>query len=181
MKKDLKPAVYICRKTHSAIIALDANRAYPPDSLLPEPCAFESSDTVEFLLHMKKVHNGGRRIPAPKLPKLKPEGYAPRQSKEFRPEGLEVGATISWRQLVPTGETYYDDDLARTRDVLEWVERTGQVWSLGDYPRSAWAVPFDEIPDEAEVAVLVREDPYVLPDQPAFRHERTWAPARQAA
>lgn len=58
----------------------------------------------------------------------------------FEPEGWQPGATVTWKQHVEGRE----------------VERSGQVWSLGDWPKSVWVIPFDPR-HEDEAAVLVRQ------------------------
>lgn len=64
--------------------------------------------------------------------------------KAFEPTGLDVGATVTWQQYV-----------SHNAEQIGWVERSGQVWSLGDMPKSVWVVPFE--PREGESAVLLRE------------------------
>jgi hypothetical protein len=165
-KTPLKAAHYTCSLEHDAVLRLDTH------------------DPEAFIAHVKTFHGGGRRVRAAGLPKPKPAGYAPRQTKPFAPEGLQVGADITWREAVPTGDMRRVGDFGDHREVpvTEWVERTGQIWSLGGYPRSAWVIPYDEIPDEAELAVLVGERRYVLPGEPAFEQMQTYrSEGRRAA
>lgn len=162
-----KSPAYRCRKTHTG-------STRDPDPLRfagyeqAEPCAFHSTEPALFEQHMRDVHNGGIKIRAKGLPKRLWTG--PRltdEGKPFEPTGFELGATVTWWQLVPTGETFWDPANG-TVDVQEWVERSGQVWSLAH--RGVWVIPFAEIPDETELAVLVRKS--VLSDRLEAAH--TW-------
>lgn len=147
------------------------------------PHDHEFDDPYLFDEHMKSVH--GRSIArkvwsdsdAPLLPmpvKMWKPARLPQDGKPFEPTGLQPGATVTWRELVPTGETVrevrYDHEQKRDvywdRPLRDWVERSGQVWSsLG--AKSAWVVPFE--PFEGELAVCVHEEKYA-----GLRHERTW-------
>jgi len=172
--KDLKPAAYVCRKTHGQV-SRDDKRKYDPQTLLTEPCSFESRDAAAFEKHMKVVHRGGVTIALTKLPKLKPAGYTPRQTKPFEPTGLDVGATVTWKQLVETGETYVDGDSGSLREVpiREYVERSGQVWSLAY--KGVWVIPFE--PLENELAVKVYKDKWST----EIRHSESQYRSRRAA
>lgn len=143
-----------------------------------EGCDFETTIGSELATHMKG--HGRRPIVVPKLPKLKKPGYVPAQTKPIEfdvPGKIITGSRVVWSELVDTGETYTDDETGRTRPVLERVTRSGQVWSLGGPSKSAWVVPYE--PREGEIAVLVRQRSYVLPGEPHFTHEMTWAPAHE--
>ncbi|EFQ82728.1 hypothetical protein HMPREF0063_11937 [Aeromicrobium marinum DSM 15272] len=125
-------------------------------------CDFETGDRKQFEEHQRKVH--GARFLRPswapsarwRAPKLTEEGIA------FRPTGMEVGAEITWSQDVPTGQTQRvagfnhvtKQDEYRDVPVTRRAERTGQVWSPGPAPRSAWVIPEDLLP--GEMAVLLR-------------------------
>ena len=124
---------------------------------------------------MKVVHRGGVTIALTKLPKLKPAGYTPRQTKPFEPTGLDVGATVTWKQLVETGETYVDGDSGSLREVpiREYVERSGQVWSLAY--KGVWVIPFE--PLENELAVKVYKDKWST----EIRHSESQYRSRRAA
>lgn len=103
------------------------------------PCALETKDRAELEAHMRDVHGGGLyrwdngslsqnvtevrnytpRVAAVKpwkAPALKADGLL------FEPKALEPGAEVSW----PIGGV---------------MDRSGQVWSAGPYPKSAWVVP----------------------------------------
>ena len=145
---------YRCRKAWSGVTRDERRNA---GQQLEIPCSFDSTDPSAFVEHMKTVHGGGMKFRVPRLPKRLWTGPKPTENgRPFAPTGLEPGAAVTWHQLVPTGETYFDNELGRTCHVQEWIERSGQAWSRGPYG-GAWVVPDDEISDEAEIAVLVRE------------------------
>lgn len=132
----------------------------------------EFNDSALFEAHMYQVHgakpgqrpavqaaSGWERISRPPM-KVRP-WRGPRlteDGKPFEPVDLEPGATVIWRELVPTGETYIDGDLGQRaeRPVREWVERSGQVWDRAWRPKSAWVIPFDKRPGETAVMVETR-------------------------
>lgn len=74
--------------------------------------------------------------------------------KPFEPKDLEPGATVTWRELVGTGEFLETVELGR-RERREWVDRSGQVWCAGWRPNSAWVIPFEKL--EGEQAVMVEQ------------------------
>lgn len=142
---------------------------------------FETEDRGLFEAHMADAHNITKGSYAPKKgggtkadvvpakmwngPRLTAEG------KDFEPTGLQPGATVTWHELVPTGETYteHTPELG-TREVVvrEWAERSGQVWSLAPYPKSAWVIPFEK--RDGELAVRVRAQGL----DERLEHEATW-------
>lgn len=74
--------------------------------------------------------------------------------KPFEPKDLEPGATVTWRELIGTGEFFESGYSGRT-ERREWVERSGQVWCAGWRPNSAWVIPFEKL--EGEQAVMVEQ------------------------
>lgn len=125
----------------------------------PACTGYDTEDPLLFEGHMLTQH--GVRPRAPKQLRLgKGLWTGPKLTEEGRPlepTGLEPGATVTWRELVPTGETYVDGDggQLRERPVRDWVERSGQVWCAGWRPKSVWVVPFE--PLEGEQAVMVEQ------------------------
>lgn len=126
------------------------------------PHVFETENAALFEAHMadhgKRALTSRRNIRASWRPPRLSEG-----GKPFEPTGLEPGATITWTQLVPSGETEtgrrYDyaqrRDIFFEVDVCRPVERSGQVWSAAYRPKSAWVRPLDPFP--GEYAVLVQQ------------------------
>jgi len=140
------------------------------------PHDHEFTDPYLFDQHMLDVH--GAKLGAFRderaawtrhtLPKIPPRMWRAARLTEdgtpFAPEDLKPGAAITWTQDVPTGETVrerrYDHEQKRDvwfdRAVTEQVERSGQVWSGGPYPRTVWVIPFELLADER--VVLVGQD-----------------------
>jgi uncharacterized protein DUF6011 len=67
----------------------------------------------------------------------------PRRRRDlYAPEGMRVGATITWTHRYPDGRT---------------VERTGQVWSLAPMSKSVWVVPDQRLTGDLHSAVVVQQ------------------------
>lgn len=137
------------------------------------PCAFSTEDATLFDAHMLDVHSQkpikgyGDTAEYKALHRLWRGPKLAEDGKPFEPAGLEPGATVTWSQLVETGETYFDGELGRRVEQRKTVERSGQVWSAAPGPRSAWVVPFE--PLEGERCVLLALDR----DGEAY-HRETW-------
>lgn len=148
----------------------------------PEGLPFETNDPALFDAHMDQVHGrklgqiwigyesrkaGGKfalGTPSWVRDGAKPWKWrAPKNPKAFEPKPLEPGAEVTWRECVETGRTITDPEYAsdltgqhipaRQRPESEWIERTGQVWSLG-WNNAVWVVPY--LPARDELAVLVK-------------------------
>lgn len=142
-------------------------------------CSKHDSEPLEFTdydalaAHMKTAHSASP-VRMPKAPGAGPKWRGPRLSEDGRPlepTGLDAGAHLTWTEYVEVGQ-YFDHDLGRTVPRREKVTRTGQVWSKAGPTKSVWVIP-DEPLDMTELAVLVREQTYVLPGEPAFTHSGT--------
>lgn len=120
------------------------------------PVAFASEDRALFEAHMLEHRNtksglGVALTPEPKWahkadwspPKLTEDG------EPFEPKDLQPGATVGWV------------------DGLGYA-RTGQVWSAGYKAKSAWVIPFETLPNEAAV-LLVLNRVNQLEHQDTFR------------
>ncbi|MEV6413872.1 hypothetical protein [Kribbella sp. NPDC051718] len=149
----------------------------------PQGVPFETTDPALFDTHMLEVHNrklghvwvdhdsrtGGKfaaATPGWVRDAAKPWKYrAVKNSKTFEPKPMEPGADVTWKELVETGavrvEPKWSDERTgqfvpeRRYPVTEWVERTGQVWSLGYWPKSVWVVPY--LPFRGELSVLLQD------------------------
>lgn len=134
----------------------------------PVMCDLHITDPTLFVEHMTKTH-GIKSFP--RTPQWVTAARRPwkvrrlrKDPEPFAPTGFEPGATVTWKQLVPTGETRTEERNPRpgtaagsrsSGPVREWVERSGQVWSLGSAPKSAWVIPYQRF--AGEHAVLVQE------------------------
>lgn len=148
----------------------------------PEGLPFVTDSPTLFDAHMLEVHDrrlgqvwvdydrrkGGKfavATPSWVRDAAKPWKYrAVKAPKPFEPKPLEPGADVTWRECVPTGRTITEPAYtsehtgqhipASTRPESEWIERTGQAWSLG-WNNSVWVVPY--LPARDELAVLVKQ------------------------
>ncbi|QNE18098.1 hypothetical protein F1D05_09620 [Kribbella qitaiheensis] len=132
----------------------------------------EFAEPALFEAHMADVH-GFKSFSQHTSPSLrtptwvsaadKPWKWRPTKSaKIFTPKPLEPGADVTWREYAPTGRTLTNpkdtNELTgqhvpeSTQPESEWIERTGQVWSLNSNS-SVWVVP--HLPAREELAVLV--------------------------
>ena len=143
-----------------------------------ESCDLDTDQPALFEEHVRAKGHGCNRLTVKPMPKRLWVG--PRltiEGRPFEPTGLDVGATVTWRELVPTGDTRealrYDSTLGRDRwqvvPEVEWVDRTGQVWCKAY--GGAWIIPDDEIPAEHEAAVLVVPSK-LMPGR--FEHSQTF-------
>lgn len=145
-------------------------------------CDFAFTDPYLFDQHMADVHElksikgYGDSAEYKALHRLWRGPRLAEDGKPFEPTGLEPGATVTWSQLIETGETYFDEELGRRVEQRQTVERSGQAWSAGPAPKSAWVVPFEPLEGERCVLLVMDRD-----GQPYYRDTWTVRDAERAA
>lgn len=128
--------------------------------------AFTDGQQALFEEHFTTAPHRASRLKELTLPKPRLEGAHIARARPFNPTGRNPGAEVEWTQDVPTGRTEQRRVWNQSTRQDEWVEipvlepvhRRGQVWSAGYRAKSVWVIPFDEVADEVELAVLLVED-----------------------
>lgn len=147
------------------------------------PTGLDFTDAAEYDAHMAQVHGRklGMVWIGYEPPRVHQGKFATKQKtlwesapgptrpprkglEPFTPKPFEPGVDVSWRELVETGKVRVEERWSDERTgqfvperrypATEWIERTGQVWSLGGYPKSFWVVPY--LPWRDELAVLLK-------------------------
>jgi len=134
---------------------------------------FETTDPALFDAHMEQVHErklgqiwvdyepprrDGRFMRRRTLWDAAPGPTRPPKADPdpFTPKPFEPGADVSWQQLVDSGVPAWLDGGGKNPAYhSEHIWRTGQIWSLGAWPKSVWVIPYQ--PFHGEMAVCLQD------------------------